>query len=125
MSALPAAPAPVTALWRSAPMPASTTGSLAMAHALRRPVPKPQPLRPAAGLGLDEALGWDGVEARLSPVIGQHGLVALYHRSVALARRARGPQAPLAPAQAFFQLLTELLGAELAERLLPDAAQRR
>ncbi len=85
---------------------------------------------PGLGLGLDSALQWPGLERRLAPVLGTHGLVAIYHRSVALAGPAAAAPAPVPVpastlAQVFWRQLVELLGADLAERLLPDAATRR
>ena len=75
---------------------------------------------PGSALGLDDALQWHGLEARLAPVLGRHALVALYQRSAELSTLDE----PRHRARAFFQLLTELLGEPLVRRLLPDSASR-
>jgi hypothetical protein len=93
---------------------------------------------------------WRGVDAALSPIIGRRGVAALYKRSLYLTRDdypwlagvhqatvREGEFAPLhtllsqqtsttaaaaniALLQMFFDLLTRLIGAQLAERLLPS-----
>ena len=91
---------------------------------------------------------WNEIDAALAPIIGQRGVCALYQRSLHLTRLAyphlgkvpESPQLPLdvsslhtvlanqtpgeaaavsgAVLQKFYELLTQLIGASLTERLL-------